>query len=620
MLRAERGLAVLTAGSALVYAVHSLIRHWRYETGFDLAIFDQAVWHYSRFETPRVTVHGAPNILGDHFHPILVVLAPVYWVWSDPRALLVAQACLVAASIVPVVIFARSKLGRGPGLAIGVAYAAFWGLQSAIGFDFHEVAFAPVLIAAAILFADRRSWLPFGVSIALLLCVKEDLAILVAFFGLWLLTRRDYRAGAITLVAGIAWYELATEVVIPHYALSGEFTHWNYGELGFNLLDAVWNVLREPWRLVEVGLGNAQKRETLVWLFAPFLGLLAFTRLGILALPLVAERVLSGTSEYWGTDFHYSLTIAPVLAMGAAAGLANVAAWAARRRPEVRATVVAAGAALVVAANLAAVVAGVGQTSLARVLTPWFYDLPARAGPLGRAVDRVPPGASVAAQDFILPRLTERPEAYELQPTSGPVDYVVTGLLEPLGKPTGNASYRAQQAFVGQLMPMYVPVFYEDGWVVLRRRPPSGAGGNGVLTPMPAARARELLRLDQRYVAALFGDAGRVARCYELLPGPAPGAAACFGSADVRFRAAERALAAQLRSTVPALRGGCRELAQAARAGVSTVGRDMAAVRRAGASASRTDTRAALEVAVRDIQDRDLPGRVDRFILLCTPR
>jgi hypothetical protein len=46
----------------------------------------------------------------------------------------------------------------------------------------------------------------------------------------------------------------------------------------------------------------------------------------------------------------------------------------------------------------------------------------------------------------------------------------------------------------------------------------------------------------------------------------------------------------------------------------------MAAVRRAGASASRTDTRAALEVAVRDIQDRDLPGRVDRFILLCTPR
>lgn len=52
--------------------------------GYDLGIFDQAVRHYAHFQTPWVPLKGDHfDLLGDHFHPVLVLLAPLYWVWDD---------------------------------------------------------------------------------------------------------------------------------------------------------------------------------------------------------------------------------------------------------------------------------------------------------------------------------------------------------------------------------------------------------------------------------------------------------------------------------------------------------------------------------------------------------
>ncbi|MEF9883012.1 DUF2079 domain-containing protein [Streptomyces sp. P9-A4] len=78
-------------------------------TGFDLGIFDQAVRAYAHFELPRSPIknvhHEFPpgfSLLGDHFTPALALLAPLYWLWDDPRVLVLAQAALFAAGV-PVV-------------------------------------------------------------------------------------------------------------------------------------------------------------------------------------------------------------------------------------------------------------------------------------------------------------------------------------------------------------------------------------------------------------------------------------------------------------------------------------------------------------------------------------
>jgi hypothetical protein len=55
-----------------------------FASGVDLVIFDQAIWHLSRFERPESTVRGLSNLFGDHFHPLIALFAPLYWIAADP--------------------------------------------------------------------------------------------------------------------------------------------------------------------------------------------------------------------------------------------------------------------------------------------------------------------------------------------------------------------------------------------------------------------------------------------------------------------------------------------------------------------------------------------------------
>lgn len=62
LVRREPWLVALTALTALAYATFSVLRHLHYGSyAFDLGIFDQAIWHYSRFEVPETTIFGLPS-------------------------------------------------------------------------------------------------------------------------------------------------------------------------------------------------------------------------------------------------------------------------------------------------------------------------------------------------------------------------------------------------------------------------------------------------------------------------------------------------------------------------------------------------------------------------------
>src|SRR4030095_11368803 len=111
-------IAALAAACAAAYALTSVLRHRHFDSSVDVGIFDQAVWHLSRFETPASSIRGFSNLFGDHFHPIIAVFAPLYWVAPAADTLLVAQAVLFGASVIPVFLFMRTRLPWGASLAL----------------------------------------------------------------------------------------------------------------------------------------------------------------------------------------------------------------------------------------------------------------------------------------------------------------------------------------------------------------------------------------------------------------------------------------------------------------------------------------------------------------------
>jgi uncharacterized membrane protein len=156
-------------------------------SSWDLGIFTEYVKQYADLRAPIVDIRATGfNLLGDHFQPIVAVLAPIFRVFPSPATLLIAQALLAAASVLAVSQVAREKLGTGPGRAIAIAYGFSWGLQQMVNFDFHEIAFAVPLLAFS-LSALARGRTRAAVWWALpLVFVKEDQGFTVAAIGLYL--------------------------------------------------------------------------------------------------------------------------------------------------------------------------------------------------------------------------------------------------------------------------------------------------------------------------------------------------------------------------------------------------------------------------------------------------
>lgn len=307
----------------IAYLLISITKHYHFNsTGFDLVIFDQAVRNYSDFNAPASTFRGYENLLGDHFHPILVLLAPLYWIVDSLVMLLIAQAVLIVSAGIPVYLFSKSKLGKTPAILLGVAFFLSPILLRAIYFDFHEIAFAIPLIAWSIFLIDRKRFGWMYVPILLLLLVKENLSLLVAFFGIYLLFQRKIKHGAIIFIIGIIWFFLATKVFIPFFAGgNGEFNYWTYSELGADPLSAVLGIITNPLLFLSLLFVPLVKLLTLAKTFVVFLGFTFLSPIIILATPLLLERLLSSNENYWQFNFHYGAVLAPILVMAAADGI-----------------------------------------------------------------------------------------------------------------------------------------------------------------------------------------------------------------------------------------------------------------------------------------------------------
>ena len=214
-------------GAAAVFAAGfstlAVLRHRAFGSGrFDLGNMTQAVWSTAHGHPLSVTdVHGEQiSRLGAHFDPILVALAPLWWLWPNPELLLVVQAIAVAAGAFPVYWLARKHLhADGAAAALALAYLLSAPVQWLTVSDFHPVALAcPLLLYAWWQLDEERLW-AFALLAAAAIATKEHVGLAVAAMGIWYAVRhRSPRAGAAIAVGGGAVALVAVLVVVPHFA------------------------------------------------------------------------------------------------------------------------------------------------------------------------------------------------------------------------------------------------------------------------------------------------------------------------------------------------------------------------------------------------------------------
>src|SRR5262249_37150513 len=122
-------LVAATVAWIVGFAALSVLRQDAFANGrFDLGNMVQAVWSTAHGHLLQVTnLQGAQvSRLGAHVDPILVLFAPLWWIWSSANMLLVAQAIAVGLGAFPVFWLARKHLGSArAGLGFALVYLLY---------------------------------------------------------------------------------------------------------------------------------------------------------------------------------------------------------------------------------------------------------------------------------------------------------------------------------------------------------------------------------------------------------------------------------------------------------------------------------------------------------------
>ncbi|MBF9070162.1 DUF2079 domain-containing protein [Streptacidiphilus sp. NEAU-YB345] len=303
---------------AVLYTLLAVRRHQQQQTaGYDLGIFEQTVRAYAHLQAPMVPLKGTGfDELGDHFSPVLVLLAPLYRVFPSPVTLLVAQSVLLALAIVPLAGWALRVRGPVAALVVGGGVGVSWGIVQAADFDFHEIAFAVPLIAYAVCALGERRWRAAALWALPLLLVKEDQGLTVAAVGVFVALRGPRRLGLWLTAAGALGTCAEVLLVLPSFNAHGGFDYWQ--QITGGGTDTTGGItqaggdgsllgllLHLPWPGV--------KWATLLLLLAPTAFLALRSPLVLLCAPTLLWRFASGNAHYWGFHYHYSAVLMPIV-------------------------------------------------------------------------------------------------------------------------------------------------------------------------------------------------------------------------------------------------------------------------------------------------------------------
>ncbi|UFU03941.1 DUF2079 domain-containing protein [Ruania suaedae] len=444
--------AVGLATSAL-YVLFSARQWARLESpSWDLGIFTQLLRAYAELRSPVVPIKGDGfMLLGDHFHPLLALLAPAYALAPSGLTLLVLQDLLIGLSAAVLTGCAVRHLGTRAGTLVGLAYGLSWGLQSAVASQFHEIALAlPFLTAslAALVRRDHRAAVLWALP---LLGIKEDLGLTVAMVGVVVALRGSRVLGAATALGGAGAFVLITQFVLPALNPDGV---WDYAEDSI-----VATVLTDPGAAVATLLTGAGAKAGLVLMvFLPTAFLALRSPLALLTLPTFAWRLTSDVPFHWGTDWHYSAILMPIAVMATVDALLLLR-W--RRH-----------ATAVGAVVLTLAVAITTQFPLWRLTEPEFHREPVSAPAAREVLAAVPDGARVATDitlmAYLAPRTTVLWVGNASRDAAGePVDFVVvdTGSGVYGGSPPQDVVAYATERYPGE----FTEVLDTGGFLVAER-------------------------------------------------------------------------------------------------------------------------------------------------------
>lgn len=334
-------LTWIISGSALILFGCSSLRHSLFQsTAFDLGYFDQAIYLISQGQTPIVSFWGY-HFLGGHADWAIYGLALLYKIYPSVHWLFAVQAIALALGILPIFHLAcQAGLKESQAIAIAIAYLLYPLIFNINLFDFHPEVMALPAFFAAILMARQGKVGWFCLAIVFILGCRDALSLTVAAMGLWLLIfekkplpKKQNAMAFFAIFAGVAWFLIATQVLIPSFRPGGVESVGRYSYLGNSLGEIAKNLLLQPG-IVLGRVFTLANLEYLCLLLLPLIWGLSPKHLTplVAAIPTLAMNLLTDYQPQKDLIHQYSLPAIPFLLLAVISTLSAGKGWLQNRR------------------------------------------------------------------------------------------------------------------------------------------------------------------------------------------------------------------------------------------------------------------------------------------------
>jgi len=450
----------------IYFTTASFLRYENFYAGrFDLGNMDQIVWNTAHGRTFQATnENGNTGLrLADHADFILLFLSPSYFIWEDPRMLLLIQTIVVAFGAFLVFLIAKKILkNKNLSLLFSVLFLLNPSLERANLYDFHGVVLATTFLLAAFyfLFLNKFKWVVFFVILAGI--TKEQVWIIIAFIGLYIaLLKQKKILGFSIFTASVGIFYLLIWHIMPGIKGMNHFALSFYSDFGDSPSRVVKNIIFSPIQVTKV-LFHLNKLEYIYKLFVPigFISILSPLYL-LFALPDLFINLLSNNGNLHQIDYQYTSAITPFIFIAAIFSLQKLK----KKFPNISYSyfsiyLILAG---IYSYYMLSPLPGAKNPNLDMITKPQE-----KKELINFAISQIPENASVAATNNLGAHVAHRKVTYTIPLGIDKADIVMFLLNDPFAQP----SLQNQKEIVKQMKKdeNYNILFDKDDFIVFKKK------------------------------------------------------------------------------------------------------------------------------------------------------
>jgi len=312
----------------------SFVNHYYFRTyALDLGLYTNALYKYGHFVMADnlMIKENYESILGGHFDLYLMLFSPFIYLFGT-ATLLVVQIAFLLIGGVGIFNYFKIKENDSPKIAYFaiIYFFLFFGVFSALSFDYHSVVVASSLIPWFFYHFYKQKYIQASILFLLILISQENVSLFLIFIFLGLMI--EFRKNKVALyllsiysVFSFIYFIVVIQILIPYYSKQESYTGFLFSALGDTPLEAIKNLISHPiqnFKFLFINhtnhpLGHLVKRDTHLAILASGLFLLFFKPYYLLMLlPIYGQKFYHDGIINWGRTAQYSIEFAPILAIG----------------------------------------------------------------------------------------------------------------------------------------------------------------------------------------------------------------------------------------------------------------------------------------------------------------